>query len=74
MQFTSILKCVCVTDFTVDTLICKGKEGPSCSVPSQCARDWGADERQHAHSQICSWAPRAQREGLEETPLALHEG
>ena len=70
----SILKCVCVTDFTVDTLICKGKEGPSCSVPSQCARDWGADERQHAHSQICSWAPRAQREGLEETPLALHEG
>lgn len=74
MQLMLILKCVCVTDFIVDTLIYKSKEGPSFSVLSQHARDWGADERHHAHSQTRSWVPRAQREGLEETPRALHVG
>lgn len=74
MQLRLILKHVCVTDFIVDTLICKSEEGPSFSVLSQRARDWGAHERHHAHSQVCSWVPRAQRYGLEETPLALHRG
>lgn len=74
MQFMLILKYVCVTEFIVDTLIYKSKEGLSFSVLSQYARDWGADERHHAYSQTRSWVPSAQREGLEEMPRALHVG
>lgn len=50
MQLTLILKRVCVTDYIVDTSICKSEAGPSFSVPSQRARDWGARERQHTQS------------------------